>query len=121
MTSPIARVFHHGGAHKDPVWDVLKLLPGTERDPERLRNWVRAGRSLRTPTFTLKTGKLYYLARGTGRVYATVDSYTLQEGPLYGELARRWKDAPELRWIEQDLTPSPRPSGSPGVQPRRIG
>ena len=104
LTSPVARVFHHAGAHKDPVWDVLKLLPGTERDPERLRNWVRAGRSLRTPTFTLKTGKLYYLTRGTGRVYATVDSYTLQEGPLYGELARRWKDVSELRWIEQDLT-----------------
>ena len=102
--SPIARVFRHGGAHKDPVWDVLELAPGTERNPERLRNWVRAGRSLRTPTFTLETGKLYYLARGTVRVYATVDSYTLQEGPLYDELTRRWKDVPQLRWIEHDLT-----------------
>ena len=104
FTSPVARVFHHAGAYKDPVWDVLDLSPGTERNPERLRNWVRAGRSLRTPTFTLKTGKLYYLARGTVRVYATVDSYTLQRGPLYDELTRRWKDVPELRWIEQDLT-----------------
>ncbi len=104
FTSPIARVYRHGGAHKDPVWDVLELAPGTERNPERLRNWVRAGRSLRTPTFTLKTGKLYYLARGTVRVYATVDSYTLQEGPLYDELTRRWKDVPELGWIEHDLT-----------------
>ena len=103
-TSPIARVFRHGGAHKDPVWDALELAPGTERNPERLRNWVRAGRSLRTPTFILKTGKLYYLARGTVRVYATVDSYTLQEGPLYDELTRRWKDVPQLRWIEHDLT-----------------
>ena len=104
FTSPIARVFQHGGAHKDPVWDVLELVPGTERNPERLRNWVRAGRSLRTPTFTLETGKLYYLARGTVRVYATVDSYTLQEGPLYDELTRRWKDVPRLGWIEHDLT-----------------
>ena len=104
ITSPIARVFRNGGTHKDPVWDVLELVPGTERNPERLRNWVRAGRSLRTPTFTLKTGKLYYLARGTVRVYATVDSYTLQEGPLYDELTRRWKDIPRLGWIEHDLT-----------------
>ena len=103
-TSPVAGVYQHGGAHKDPVWDVLELAPGTERNPERLRNWVRAGRSLRTPTFTLETGKLYYLARGTVRVYATVDSYTLQEGPLYDELTRRWKDVPELGWIEHDLT-----------------
>ena len=104
VTSPVARVFRHGGAHKDPVWDVLELAPGTERNPERLRNWVRAGRSLRTPTFSLETGRLYYLARGTVRVYATVDSYTLQEGPLYDELTRRWKDVPQLRWIEHDLT-----------------
>ena len=104
FTSPVARVFRHGGAHKDPAWDVLELAPGTERNPERLRNWVRAGRSLRTPTFVLETGKLYYLARGTVRVYATVDSYTLQEGPLYDELTRRWKDVPQLRWIEHDLT-----------------
>ena len=104
VTSPLAQVLHHAGAHKDPIWDVLELSPGTERNPERLRNWVRAGRSLRTPTFTLKTGKLYYLARGTVRVYATVDSYTLQEGPLYDELTRRWKDVPEPRWIEHDLT-----------------
>ena len=104
FTTPIAGVFRHGGAHKDPFWDVLELAPGTERNPERLRNWVRAGRSLRTPTFTLETGKLYYLARGTVRVYATVDSYTLQEGPLYDELTRRWKDVAELGWIEHDLT-----------------
>ena len=104
ITSPVARVFRHGGAYKDPVWDVLELAPGTERNPERLRNWVRAGRALRTPTFSLETGKLYYLARGTVRVYATVDSYTLQEGPLYDELTRRWKDVPQLRWIEHDLT-----------------
>ncbi|MDE2755836.1 MAG: PSD1 and planctomycete cytochrome C domain-containing protein [Acidobacteriota bacterium] len=104
LTAPVARVFRHGGAHKDPVWDVLELAPGTERNPERLRNWVRAGRTLRTPTFSLETGKLYYLARGTVRVYATVDSYTLQEGPLYDELTRRWKDVPRLRWIEHDLT-----------------
>ncbi len=102
-TRPIARVFHNAGAHKDPVWDILKLVPGTERDPERLKNWVRSGRSLRTPTFTLQTGKLYYLTKGTGRVYATVDSYTLQEGPLYEEFAQRWKDVPELRWIEHNL------------------
>ena len=100
---PITRVFHDAGVHKDPVWDVLKLSPGTERDPERLKNWVRSGRTLRTPTFTLETGKLYYLVKGTGRVYATVASYTLQDGPLYRELARRWKDVPQLQWIEHDL------------------
>ena len=102
-TLPIARVFYAPGAHKDPVWDVLKLAPGTERNRERLKNWVRSGRSLRTPTFTLQTGKLYYLAKGTGRVYATVDSYALQAGPRYEEFAQRWKDVPELGWIEHNL------------------
>ena len=36
---------------------------GTERDPGKV-DWVQAGRTIRTPTFTLTRGRLFYWVRG---------------------------------------------------------
>ncbi|HUY32672.1 MAG TPA: PSD1 and planctomycete cytochrome C domain-containing protein [Pirellulales bacterium] len=101
---PIAKVFDRAAAVSDPAWDVQQLAPGVEREPGRL-SWQQSGRTLRTPSFTLGGGKLYYLVSGPGHAYAAVDSHRLNNGPLHGALIREWK-APDgaFEWIEHDLS-----------------
>ena len=89
----------------DPVWHGLKTTPGTEGDPGALGRAVRAGRTIRTPTFTLKSGKVYSLVRGKGMAYAAVDSHVLILGPLHGSLVIDTNAGPEFRWIAHSLTP----------------
>jgi hypothetical protein len=66
---------------------------------------MRAGRTIRTPTFTLTTGKVYFRVRGQGFVYAAVQSYRTIAGPLHGRLTREVHAGPRFRWEEYDLTP----------------
>jgi len=104
---PIAKVFDRAAAVSDPAWDVQQLAPGVEREGGRLA-WSQSGRTLRTPTFTLGAGKLYYLVSGSGHAYAAVDSHRMNNGPLHGALIREWKAAEgAFQWIEHDLSSYP--------------
>ena len=78
----------------------------SEGDQGRLSGWLRAGRTLKTPTFTLKTGQVHYLIEGVGHVYAAVDSHAMINGPLHGELAKETGGNADLptRWITHDLS-----------------
>ncbi|HEV3021208.1 MAG TPA: PSD1 and planctomycete cytochrome C domain-containing protein [Pirellulales bacterium] len=107
ITRPVVKVFDRAAAVSDPSWDVEQLAPGVEREGGRL-TWPQAGRTLRTPTFTLGGGKLYYLVSGSGHAYAAVDAHRMNNGPLHGALVREWK-APDgaFQWIEHDLTAYP--------------
>jgi Protein of unknown function (DUF1549) len=105
-TNPITRVMPYAAARRDLFWDGLKTAEGNENDSGRLGATARAGQMLRTPTVTLGVGKLHYLIRGKTRVYASVDSHLMNEGPLHGRLAQGFDGglgAP--RWVTHDLTP----------------
>jgi Protein of unknown function (DUF1549)/Protein of unknown function (DUF1553)/Planctomycete cytochrome C len=89
----------------DRVWDVLAVPPGTESDHGALGKRVHAGRSIRTPTFQISSGKLHYLVKGAGTAYAAVDQHTLIAGPLHGSLVLDFPAAAGFRWVTHDLTP----------------
>lgn len=101
---PIAEVAEYGAARRDPIWNGLKMVGGTELDPGALA-FDRSGKTLRTPTFELKDGRVHYLVRGAGRVYACVDSHSVVAGPLHGEvmLSLGENGAAPIRWVSQDL------------------
>jgi hypothetical protein len=103
--SPAVRFVERGAAEYDRAFDVLRLAPGTENDPGALGKVTpRAGRTLRTPTFKVTTGKVYYLVRGAGAAYAAVSAHAVIDGPLHGQLVQNLPARGEFRWHAQDLT-----------------
>ncbi len=104
-TQPIARVYDHWAAEADPLYHHLGEAPGTEAEPGPLGGQRRAGRMIRTPSFTLTTGRLFYLARGTGTGFASINSHVMISGPLHAKLIQPLTTHDEYQWIEHDLTP----------------
>lgn len=100
---PIAGVYDRATAVS--AWQHLAPRPaaGAERENGRL-SWLQSGRMLRTPSFKLGGGKLYYLVRGSGYAYAAVDSHRMNNGPLHGAFIREWKAGDKPQWIEHDLS-----------------
>jgi hypothetical protein len=92
-----------GAAEVDPLWPRPTTRPGTENDPGTVGSMVRAGRTLRTPSFIVGPGRVWYLIRGAGQAYAAVNSHLLIAGPLHGSLVTRIQ-APSWQWIGHDLT-----------------
>ncbi|MEI6340743.1 MAG: DUF1549 and DUF1553 domain-containing protein [Verrucomicrobiota bacterium] len=99
-----ARVADVGGARRDRFWDAMRVVAGNEADPGSLAATERSGRTLRTPSFKLASGKVHYLLRGKARVYAAVDSHLLIAGPLHGGLVARWDSGTGARWVTHDLS-----------------
>ncbi|WP_254507263.1 PSD1 and planctomycete cytochrome C domain-containing protein [Anatilimnocola floriformis] len=94
----------YAAARRDPTWNGLAIEG--ENEAGRL-GFPRAGRSIRTKTFTIKDGRVHYLVKGVGQVYAAVDSHTMINGPLHGGLVRETggdSNTPP-RWITHDLKP----------------
>jgi hypothetical protein len=87
----------------DPAYNALQIAADNEGEPGQV-NWVQAGRTLRTRTFTPQQGRLFYLVRGGGRAYAAVDLHRMVNGPLHGQLVRGWEAATGWQWVEHDLT-----------------
>ncbi|MEY3275764.1 MAG: hypothetical protein RL153_1030 [Verrucomicrobiota bacterium] len=98
------RIADHGGSRRDRFWDPMRVAAGNESDPGSLAATERSGRTLRTPSFKLASGKVHYLFRGKARVYAAVDSHLLIAGPLHGGLVARLDAGPEPRWMTHDLS-----------------
>jgi Protein of unknown function (DUF1553)/Protein of unknown function (DUF1549)/Planctomycete cytochrome C len=96
----------YGAARRESAWGDLGLAATSENDPARLGGWLRAGRTLKTATFTLQSGYLHYLIEGVGHVYAVVDSHTMINGPLHAELLKETGGNSDLpaRWITHDLS-----------------
>jgi mono/diheme cytochrome c family protein len=99
---PIDGLFASAGAASEPKWDVVRAVNG-ETDKNRL-SWQQAGRTLKTPTFVLESGRLALLVQGSCNVYAEVDSHRVNAGPLHGALARRFPGDDQPRWIDFDLS-----------------
>jgi cytochrome c553 len=92
-----------GGAVVDPTWDGLRLAPGTQLEASQV-DWVQAGRTLVTPTFTLESGVLWYEVRGRARVFAVVDSHRMLNGPLHGRTKLRIDTGGRWQWVRHDLS-----------------
>jgi mono/diheme cytochrome c family protein len=90
-------------ALKDPAWDGLRLAAGAENEPGALGGVVRSGRTLRTPTFRVKGGKVHCLVKGAGHVYAAVDAHVMIAGPLHGALVRPFNTGDRFQWLTLDL------------------
>lgn len=101
---PIDAIHVRSAVATSANWDALTAAFGVEPEPAKLANWTFAGRSLRTKTFAVGTGKLFYLVSGSGRAYAAVDSHRLINGPLHGALLRSWEGIGKWQWIEHDLS-----------------
>jgi hypothetical protein len=92
-------------ARYDRVWDALRVAPGSENDPGALGQTMRAGRTIHTPSFTVKAGKVFYLVRGAGEAYAAVSQHTMIAGPLHAQLVSTFHTGEKFQWVSQDLTP----------------
>jgi len=96
----------YGAARRNLAWGDLGHAKVSDNDPARLNGWLRAGRTLKTPTFTLNSGYVHYLIEGVGHVYAAVDSHVMINGPLHAELLKETGGSSDLptRWITHDLS-----------------
>ncbi len=95
-------------ARRDPAFRSLNLAKGTQQDHGQLGSWNRSGQTLRTPEFSIGSGRLWYLVKGPGHAYAAVNQHLLVAGPLHGALLRDWPDTGKTwRWIAHDLTAYP--------------
>ncbi|MFO1007602.1 MAG: PSD1 and planctomycete cytochrome C domain-containing protein [Planctomycetaceae bacterium] len=81
----------------------IKESEGTMRDGGSLGPMGRAGRTLRTTSFEITTGRIAAWVRGGCATYVVVDSHSLVLGPLHGTLVRKQKSAPEWHWVEHDV------------------
>jgi Protein of unknown function (DUF1553)/Protein of unknown function (DUF1549)/Planctomycete cytochrome C len=101
---PVVRVAERTAGEFDSFWSGLKIARESETDHGSLGARLRSGRTLRTPTFALTSGKLHMLVRGSGMVYASVGSHTLIAGPLHGRLVQSFGPSASYRWVSHDLS-----------------
>lgn len=97
------RIATHGAAVCDPFWNGLEsITEGSIQDRSAIANLPKSGRTLRSPTFELKNGKVSCLVQGTGHVLACVDSHRLIAGPLHKQTIKPVKASNES-WVTLDL------------------
>lgn len=96
-----------GSYRRDTMWNGLSLVPGSDDESGRVAGWGRAGKTLKSRTITLRSGRLHYLVRGSGHALASVDSHIVILGPLHGQIAidLGGDSKTPLRWVSQDLQP----------------
>jgi len=99
--APVEEVLAFTAAREDTSWRSLRAIESAGY-PGRL-SYEQAGRTLHTQSFELESGRLWYLVRGKGHVYAAVDSHRLLHGPLHGVIVKHLDTAGEWRWIEHPL------------------
>jgi len=88
----------------DAAWNGLKSITTWRSGPHNnlLAPLPRSGRTLRTPTFTLKHGKLHCRVRGKGHLTVCLDSLRVVMGPLHGDLVKAIDGS--NAWTVIDLT-----------------
>ncbi|MBM3964863.1 MAG: DUF1553 domain-containing protein [Planctomycetes bacterium] len=102
---PITRIMQYSAAVRDPFWKPLALTASTETDSGRFGAVNRAGKTLLTPKWTLRSGNVHILVRGKLQSCAVVDSHIMNEGPLHGSLIAHLDSGEQLRWLTHNLTP----------------
>jgi cytochrome c553 len=81
-TAPIAGIATAGVLARDGVLDRVRAATDREVDPTRMR-LLEPGRTARTRSFVLQHGKLHWIVRGKGVLFACVASHRTLEGPLH--------------------------------------
>jgi hypothetical protein len=100
---PVVRVADRGAARVDPAWPLPRPAPSAQNDPGALGGMLRAGRTLRTPSFLVGPGKVFYLVRGSGQAYASAHSHVMIAGPLHAQVVLGIQ-TPGWQWVGHDLT-----------------
>ncbi|MEP4681472.1 MAG: PSD1 and planctomycete cytochrome C domain-containing protein [Rhodopirellula bahusiensis] len=89
-------------AKNDEAWNGLQSVRSKATNARgKLRGYPRAGRTLRLPTFELTEPMVSIRIRGTGNVFACVDSHRLVDGPLHGETIVKFKEVDG--WVQMNL------------------
>jgi hypothetical protein len=101
--APLRQIAAYAAVRRDPLWNGLRPAPGDGNEPGRSGAWRRAGRTFRTPTFTIAAENVYYLVSGSAHVYAVVDSHRANNGPLHGSLIAGFEGVAAPAWIAQPL------------------
>ncbi len=91
-------------AASDQFWNVMKKQEASSPNQKSsIAGLPRSGRTLRSPTFMLRDGKVQCRLQGKGHIVACVDSHRLIAGPLHGETVRGIPKADGLQWVTLNL------------------
>jgi Protein of unknown function (DUF1553)/Protein of unknown function (DUF1549)/Planctomycete cytochrome C len=102
QSGPMVSVARYGAAVSDSIWSGLEsITEGAIQNRGEVEKLPTSGRTLRTPTFELRHGKVSCLVDGTGYIVACVDSHRMVAGPLHKETIREIK--PSERWVTLNL------------------
>ncbi|WDQ19172.1 PSD1 and planctomycete cytochrome C domain-containing protein [Rhodopirellula sp. P2] len=92
----------NAAAKNDVSWNGLESIRSSVTNARgKLRAYPRAGRTLRLPTFALTEPIVSIRIRGTGNVFACVDSHRLVDGPLHGETIVKFNKVDG--WVQLNL------------------
>ena len=101
---PIAAVAAYGAVRRVAEFRDLKLAGGVAKDSGRIGKWDRAGKTLRTDTFTIQHGQIAFLVRGKGVAYTVVDSHRMLNGPLHGSVLKEFNvPGDQPKWVVHNL------------------
>ncbi|MBI2806805.1 MAG: PSD1 domain-containing protein [Planctomycetes bacterium] len=102
---PIGRIVEQAAVERDRDWHGLKVAAGTQNESGALGGMLRAGRTLRTPEFTIKHPRAFALVKGVGMIYAGVGQHIMLAGPLHGSLVQRFNTGGKFQWVPISLQP----------------
>ncbi len=102
---PIARIVEVSAAERDRSLDGFRLAAGAQNESGSLGGAQRPGRTLRTPEFTLKHGKVFAYVKGSGMIYAAVGQHIMLAGPLHGQLVQKFATGDKFQWVAVNLMP----------------
>ncbi len=100
--APIAGFATVGVLARDAALDHVRVAADREIDPTRAR-LLEPGRVARTRSFALQHGKLHWLVRGKGILFACVASHRTLEGPLHTQTLMEVDTGGAWRVVTQDL------------------
>lgn len=97
------KIARFGAAVSDPFWNGLEsITEGQVQNRSVVAKLPKSGRTLRSPTFELKSATVSCLVEGGGHVLACVDSHRLVAGPLHKQTIKPVK-AGTKGWVTLDL------------------
>ena len=101
----LARLHDRSAAVAHPTWADLRPVEAQTRRGTHL-NWIQAGRTIVSPTFTPATGELWHLVRGEGAALLAIASHRTVAPPLHASAVMRFDTEGEWRWVRQTVPSS---------------